>query len=159
MPHILYLSLTELWHIFILDELELKKSLTVVALDRVDVHRGIKLSGAKEAAKVEGVPRAVRRGSKGAGERSSTHPIILILLLLSSSLHLHLFLLCPLHIMDAHQQTVVHDLQGGKELTCTHNSNQCDANARYYYDEWSTHLPTQSVTVIIIIVININKYI
>ena len=89
--------------------------LTVVALDCVDVDRGVKLSRAEESAEVEGVPGAVWRGPEGTGKCSSTHSVV-VLLLVSGGLHLHLLLLSPLYIMHAHQKAVVHDLQSGQEL-------------------------------------------
>lgn len=79
-----------------------KTTLTVVAFDCVNVHRGVKLPGAKEPSAVERVSGAVGGRAEGAGEHASAHPVILVLLLLSRALHIHLLLLCPLHIMDAH---------------------------------------------------------
>ena len=87
-----------------------------MALDCVNVHRGVELPRAEESSTVERVPGAVGGRAEGAGEHASAHAIVLVLVLLSGSIHVHLLLLRPLHIMDAHQETVVHDLQGGEEL-------------------------------------------
>lgn len=87
-----------------------KTRLTVVALDCVNVYRGVELPGAEEPPAVERVPRAVGWCSEGAGVHSPSHAIIFILLLFPRSLHIHLLLFCSFHIMDAHQEAVVHDL-------------------------------------------------
>lgn len=87
-----------------------KATLTVVTLDCVNVHRGVELPGAKESPAVQRVSGAVRRRAERAGEHTTAHPVILVLLLLSHTLHVHLLLLRPLHVVDAYQETVVHDL-------------------------------------------------
>lgn len=89
--------------------------LTFMAFHGIDVDRGVELAWSKEPGEAEEVARAIWRCAVGA-EQAAAHPIILTLLVLGSFFHLHLLLLCPVHIVDAHQQTVVHDLQLGKEL-------------------------------------------
>jgi hypothetical protein len=86
-----------------------------MAFHGIDVHRGVELSWAEEPGEAQEVARAVWRRAIGA-EQAATHPIILAFLLLRSLFHLHLLLLCPVHVVDAHQETVIHDLQLGQEL-------------------------------------------
>lgn len=116
--------------------------LTVVALDCVNVHRGVEFSRAEESSTVERVSRAVGRRAEGAGEYASAHPIVLVLLLLSRTLHVHLLLLCPLHIMDAHKETVVHDLQGGQELKNTNSITHAPAQGVAIVQNFPTPVPT-----------------
>ena len=85
-----------------------------MALHGIDINRGVKFPRSKEPGKAEEVARAVWRCAVGA-EQATAHPIVL-LLILGPLLHLHLLLLCPVHVVDAHQQAVVHDLQLGQEL-------------------------------------------
>lgn len=89
--------------------------LTFMAFHGININRGIEFPRPKEPRKAEEVARAVRRCAIGA-KQVAAHPIILTLLVLCPLLHLHLLLLCPVHIVDAHQQTVVHDLQLGQKL-------------------------------------------
>lgn len=89
--------------------------LTFMAFHGIDINRGIKFPRTKEPGKAEEVARAVRRCAVGA-EQAAPRPVVLTLLILRPLLHLHLLLLCPVHIVDAHQQAVVHDLQLGQEL-------------------------------------------
>lgn len=86
-----------------------------MAFHGIDVDGGVKLSWAKEAGKAQEVARAVWRCAVGA-KKAAAHPIVLAFLLLCSLFHLHLLLLCPVYIVDAHQETVVHDFQLGQEL-------------------------------------------
>lgn len=89
--------------------------LTFMAFHGIDVNRRIKFPRAKEPGKAEEVAGTIRRGAVGA-QQVAPHAIILTLLILCPLLHLHLLLLGPVHIMDAHQQAVVHNLQLGQEL-------------------------------------------
>lgn len=89
--------------------------LTFMAFHGIDINGGVELPRAKEAGEAEEVARAVGRRAVGA-EQVATQSVVLALLILSPLLHLHLLLLCPVHIVDAHQQAVVHDLQLGQEL-------------------------------------------
>lgn len=86
-----------------------------MAFHGIDVHRGVELSWAEETGEAQEVARAVWRRAVGA-EQAAAYPVILAFLLLRSLFDLHLLLLCPVHVMDAHQETVVHDLQLGQEL-------------------------------------------
>lgn len=89
--------------------------LTFMTFHGIDINRRVKFPRAKEPGEAEEVARAVWRCAVGA-EQVAAHPVILALLVLCPLLHLHLLLLCPVHIVDAHQQAVVHDLQLGQEL-------------------------------------------
>jgi hypothetical protein len=86
--------------------------LTFMTFHGIDINGRVELPRTKEPREAEEVARAVRRCAVGA-EQTATHPIILTLLILCPFLHLHLLLLSSVHIMDAHQQAIVHDLQLG----------------------------------------------
>lgn len=86
-----------------------------MAFHGIDVHGGVELSRAKESGEAQEVAGAVWRRAVGA-EQAATHPVILAFLLFCSLFHLHLLLLCPVYVVDADQETVVHDLQLGQEL-------------------------------------------
>lgn len=88
--------------------------LTVMAFHGININRGIEFPRTEEPRKAEEVAGAVRRCAIGAEQVA--HAVILTLLVLCPLLHLHLLLLCPVHIVDAHQQAVVHDLQLGQKL-------------------------------------------
>lgn len=75
--------------------------LTFMAFHGIDINRGIEFPRTKEPREAEEVARAVWRRAIGA-EQVAAHPIVLTLLILCPLLHLHLLLLCPVHIMDAH---------------------------------------------------------
>lgn len=83
--------------------------LTFVAFYSVHVDGGVKLPGRQGLGAVQGVAGTV-------GGCSNTAAIALTLLLGLVVFALHLLLLGPLHIVDAHQQAVVHELQLGQEL-------------------------------------------
>lgn len=93
----------------------LGRALTFMAFHGIDVHGGVELSRAKEPGEAQEVARAVWRRAVGA-ELAATYPVILTFLLLCPLFHLHLLLFCPVYVVDAHQETVVHDLQLGQEL-------------------------------------------
>ena len=86
-----------------------------MAFHGINIDRGIELPGTEEARRAEEVAGAVR-GRAVRAEQAAAHPVILALLVLCPILHLHLLLLRPVHVMDAHQQAVVHDFQLGQKL-------------------------------------------
>lgn len=88
--------------------------LTLVALHGIDIHRGVEFPRPKEAGAAEQVARAVRWCPVRAEQ--ATRTVRVALLILCTLLHLYLLLLGSVHIMDAHQQAVVHYLQLRQEL-------------------------------------------
>lgn len=83
--------------------------LTFMAFNSIDVNVWIKLARSQGWGAVERVPRAVGRGPHRVGA-------VALPLLLPVLLTLHLLLLGSLHVVDSHQQAVVHELQLGKKL-------------------------------------------
>lgn len=105
--------------------------LTFMAFHSIDINRGIKLPRTKEPGKAEEVAGAVGRRAVGA-EQAAAHPVVLTFLVLRPLLHLHLLLLGPVHVVDAHQQAVVHDLQLRQEL----GRRGKEMEGRGYMDVW-----------------------
>lgn len=81
-----------------------------MALDSININVWIKLPGSQGRGAVESISGAVRRGSDrvGAVALPFLFPIILFTL--------HVFLFSSLHVVDSHQQAVVHELQLGQKL-------------------------------------------
>lgn len=83
--------------------------LTFIAFDGVNINGGIKLSRRQRLGAIKGIAGTV-------GRRSNAASVAFALLLSLIVLTFHLFLLSSLHVMDAHQQTVVHEFELGQEL-------------------------------------------
>lgn len=84
-------------------------ALTFMAFNSIDINVWIKLAWSQGRRAVERVPGAVGRGPHRVG--AVAFPLLLPILLT-----LHLLLLSSLHVVDSHQQAVVHELQLGKKL-------------------------------------------
>lgn len=95
--------------------LKSSRLLTFIAFDGVDVDGRIELSRWQRLGAVQGVAGAV-------GGRPNAPSVALPLLLGLIILALHLLLLGSLHVVDPHQQTVVHELQLGQELKAGNKS-------------------------------------
>lgn len=90
-----------------------RNSLTVMTPDSVDVNSWVELARPQRLVAVQGVAGAVGRGACSSAVTLS--PLLLASVVVLA-LFLRLLLFPALHVMNAHQQAVVHQLQLGQKL-------------------------------------------